>query len=136
MPSRPEGTGRAPTAKDLIAELERAVSELRASIEREVDASDQVHVVHDRLEDLQAALQGQSHPPAQGSAPTPARRRGATPGAFQSGDIVRLLAGSGDMTVIVTTGEMVHCQWFLGADLQQRAWPAFMLRLVRRARVK
>jgi uncharacterized protein YodC (DUF2158 family) len=47
---------------------------------------------------------------------------------FQSGDRVRVLEGRDEMTVIVAFGDQVHCEWFVGTELQQRAFSARLLR--------
>jgi uncharacterized protein YodC (DUF2158 family) len=54
------------------------------------------------------------------------------PGAsqFQCGDKVRTLHGSGLMTVVLALGDQVHCEWLIGTERQQRAFPARVLRLV------
>jgi uncharacterized protein YodC (DUF2158 family) len=49
---------------------------------------------------------------------------------FQSGDIVRSVPGGGPMTVILAFGDQVHCEWLIGTEPQQRAFPASVLRLV------
>jgi uncharacterized protein YodC (DUF2158 family) len=52
---------------------------------------------------------------------------------FQCGDKVRTLHGSGLMTVVLALGDQVHCEWLIGTERQQRAFPASVLRLVCRA---
>jgi len=47
---------------------------------------------------------------------------------FQCGDRVRVLEGRDEMTVIVALGDRVHCEWFVGTELQQRAFSASLLR--------
>jgi hypothetical protein len=53
---------------------------------------------------------------------------------FQSGDIVRRFDGrGGPMTVILALGDQVTCEWLLGTERQQRAFPSRLFRLVFRA---
>jgi uncharacterized protein YodC (DUF2158 family) len=47
---------------------------------------------------------------------------------FQCGDRVRVLEGRDEMTVIIALGDQVHCEWFVGTELQQRAFSASLLR--------
>jgi uncharacterized protein YodC (DUF2158 family) len=51
---------------------------------------------------------------------------------FQSGDKVRTVHGTSHMTVIVVIGDKVHCEWLVGTELQQHAFPASALRIVER----
>jgi hypothetical protein len=43
---------------------------------------------------------------------------------------VRTLHDLGQMTVIVVIGDKAHCEWLVGTELQQRAFPIRSLRLV------
>jgi uncharacterized protein YodC (DUF2158 family) len=47
---------------------------------------------------------------------------------FQCGDRVRVLEGRDEMKVIIALGDQVHCEWFVGTELQQRAFSASLLR--------
>jgi hypothetical protein len=48
---------------------------------------------------------------------------------FQPGDTVRTLHGA-SMTVILAFGGQVHCEWLMGRERHQRAFPASSLRVV------
>jgi uncharacterized protein YodC (DUF2158 family) len=42
---------------------------------------------------------------------------------FQSGDRVRSVQGGGQMTVIISFGDEVHCEWLIGTEPQQMCIP-------------
>jgi hypothetical protein len=52
---------------------------------------------------------------------------------FECRDRVRTLDGTSEMTVILAVGDRVHCEWMVGTELQQRSFPASLLRRVERS---
>jgi hypothetical protein len=55
---------------------------------------------------------------------------------FQCGDKVRTLHGSGLMTVVLALGDQVHCEWLIGTERHQLAFPASSLRLIFRGELR
>jgi hypothetical protein len=53
---------------------------------------------------------------------------------FECRDRVRTYNNRSEMTVVLATDDRVHCEWFVGTQLQLGWFPASALRLVQRAK--